>query len=325
MEIGLVGLGRMGANMARRLLAGGHRVVVNNRSLGPVEALAAEGAVPTRSRAELVALLAPPRVVWIVLPAGEVTERAVGELADLLSPGDVISDAANSYYRDSMRRADKLAKQGIHFVDAGTSGGIWGLTNGYSMSLGGEPAAVAMVQPFVETLAPGAGRGWGHVGPSGAGHFAKMVHNGIEYGMMQAYAEGFALMRSKEEFALDLRQVAELWREGSVIRSWLLDLAVRALDPDPGLGTLAPVVYDSGEGRWTVLEAIDQGVPAPVITAALNARFSSQDETGYAARLVSALRGQFGGHEVPEAATIGCTDTAGLEASGDGSDSLSVA
>jgi 6-phosphogluconate dehydrogenase len=301
MDTGFVGLGRMGANMARRLLSGGHRVVVANRSPEPVEALAREGATPAWSRAGLVDMLAPPRVVWTVLPAGEATEAAAQELGGLLAPGDVLVDAANSYYRDSMRRAGSLAERGVHFVDAGTSGGIWGRENGYSMSIGGPPEAVEIIRPLIETLAPGAATGWGYVGPSGAGHFTKMVHNGIEYGLMQAYAEGFALLRSKKEFALDMHQVAELWREGSVIRSWLLDLAARALDPDPSLSAIAPVVHDSGEGRWTVLEAIEQGVPAPVIAASLNARFSSRDETGYAARLLSALRGQFGGHEVPAA------------------------
>jgi 6-phosphogluconate dehydrogenase len=291
----------MGANMARRLLSGGHRVVVSNRSPGPVETLASAGGVPAWSRAELVNLLTPPRVVWTVLPAGDATEEAVTDLAGLLAPGDVLVDAANSYYRDSMRRAESLAERGVHFVDAGTSGGIWGGENGYSMSVGGSPEAVGIVRPLIQTLAPGPATGWGHVGPSGAGHFTKMVHNGIEYGMMQAYAEGFDLLRSKDEFGLDLHQVAELWREGSVIRSWLLDLAARALEPDPSLSAIAPVVHDSGEGRWTLLEAIDQGVPAPVIAAALNARFSSRDEIGYAARLLSALRGQFGGHEVPAA------------------------
>ncbi len=301
MDTGFVGLGRMGANMVRRLLSGGHRVVVGNRSPGPVEALAQEGAVPAWSRAELVAALPAPRIVWTMLPAGEVTENAVRELADLLAQGDVIVDAANSYYRDSVRRAAELAARGIHLVDAGTSGGIWGREYGYSISAGGAPEAVALARPLIETLAPAPDRGWGHVGPSGAGHFTKMVHNGIEYGLMQAYAEGFALLRSKEDLQLDVHQVAELWREGSVIRSWLLDLAARALEPDPALAAVAPVVHDSGEGRWTVLESIEQGVPAPVISAALNARFSSRDETGFSARLLSALRGQFGGHEVPSA------------------------
>ena len=305
MDTGFVGLGKMGANMARRLLSGGHHVAVSNRSPGPVEELAKEGASPAWSRAELVQILTPPRVVWTVLPAGEVTEQAVMDVGGLLEPGDVVVDAANSYYRDSMRRATLLAERGVHFVDAGTSGGIWGLENGYSMSVGGPVEAVDIVRPLIETLAPGPATGWGHVGPNGAGHFTKMVHNGIEYGMMEAYAEGFALLRSKDEFDLDLHQVAELWREGSVIRSWLLDLAARALDPDPTLGTVAPVVRDSGEGRWTVLEAIDQGVSTPVIAAALNERFSSRDEVGFAARLLSALRGQFGGHEVPKAAPDG--------------------
>jgi len=301
METGFVGLGRMGANMARRLMAGGHRVVVSNRSPEPVEELTAEGAVPAWSREGLVAVLAPPRVVWTVLPAGEPTEVAVTELGRLLSPGDIVVDAANSYFRDSVRRADSLAEKGVRFVDAGTSGGIWGRENGYSMSVGGGDEAVAVIRPLIETLAPGPESGWGHVGPVGSGHFVKMVHNGIEYGMMQAYAEGFALLRAKEEYALDPHQVAELWREGSVIRSWLLDLAARALEPDADLTGVAPRVHDSGEGRWTALEAIQMGVPAPVIGAALNARFSSRDDTGYAARLLAALRGQFGGHEVPRA------------------------
>ena len=301
METGFVGLGRMGANMARRLMTGGHRVVVTNRSPEPIEKLAAEGAIPAMTRAELVGLMKPPRVVWTVLPAGETTEQAVDELAGLLQPGDLIVDAANSHYKDSMRRAAAVAERGVLFVDAGTSGGIWGRENGYSMSVGGSAEAAAMVRPLIETLAPAPDRGWGHVGPVGAGHFVKMVHNGIEYGMMEAYAEGFDLLRSKNEFAFDAHQVAELWREGSVIRSWLLDLAARALEPDPTLAAVAPVVQDSGEGRWTVLEAVDQGVPAPVIAAALNVRFSSRDQTGYAARLLSALRGQFGGHAVAAA------------------------
>jgi 6-phosphogluconate dehydrogenase len=298
METGFVGLGRMGANMARRLLAGGHRVVVTNRSSEPIERLASEGAVPAMTRAELVGLLTPPRVVWTVLPAGETTQQAVDELAGLLQPGDLIVDAANSHYKDSLRRAAALAGRGVHFVDAGTSGGIWGRENGYSMSVGGSAEDVALIMPLIQTLAPAADLGWGHVGPVGAGHFTKMVHNGIEYGMMEAYAEGFDLLRSKREFSLDAHQIAELWREGSVIRSWLLDLTARALEPDSTLAAVAPVVQDSGEGRWTVLEAVDQGVPAPVIAAALNVRFSSRDETGYAARLLSALRGQFGGHAV---------------------------
>ena len=299
MDTAFVGLGRMGANMARRLMAGGHRVVVSNRSPGPVTELAGEGAVPAWSRAELVGLLAPPRVVWTVLPAGAPTEEAVVELGGLLQPGDVVVDSANSFYRDSMRRAQHLAARGVHFVDAGTSGGIWGRQNGYSMSLGGSAEAVAVVRPLVETLAPTPDRGWGHVGAGGAGHFVKMVHNGIEYGIMQAYAEGFQLLRAKYEFALDAHQVAEVWREGSVIRSWLLDLAAQALEPDPTLAGVAPRVEDSGEGRWTLLEAVDLGVSAPVIGAALNARFASRDDVGYAARLVAALRGQFGGHSVP--------------------------
>jgi len=299
MDTGFVGLGRMGANMTRRLMAAGHRVVVSNRSRGPVDELAAEGAIPARSREDLVAALKAPRVVWVVLPAGDVTESAVAELANHLERGDVLVDAGNSFYRDSIRRAEALSGRGILFMDIGTSGGIWGRENGYGLSVGGSAEGLAFVRPLLEVLAPAPDRGWGYVGPSGSGHFVKMVHNGIEYGMMQAYAEGFALLESKREFGLDPHQIAEIWRFGTVIRSWLLDLAARALEGDPSLALVAPTIEDSGEGRWTVLEAITDGVPAPVISAALNARFSSRDETGYSARLVSALRGQFGGHEVP--------------------------
>jgi 6-phosphogluconate dehydrogenase len=299
METGVVGLGRMGANMARRMMAGGHRVVVSNRSPGPVAALAAEGAVATSARSEIKALLAAPRAVWVVLPAGEVTEQAVEELGGLLDPGDLVIDGGNSYYRDSIRHAEQLRARGIGFVDCGTSGGIWGLDNGYSLMVGGDDEAIALIRPLLRTLAPGPDTGWGHVGPVGAGHFVKMVHNGIEYGLMEAYAEGFSLMRSKTEFALDLHRVAEIWREGSVVRSWLLDLAANALKSDPTLASVEPRVADSGEGRWTALEAIEQGVAAPVILSALGVRFASQDDFGFADRLLAALRGQFGGHAVP--------------------------
>ena len=299
METAVVGLGRMGANMARRMMAGGHCVVVSNRSPGPIAELASEGAVPASTRAELKDLLTPPRSVWVVLPAGEVTEQAVGELGGLLDAGDLIIDGGNSYYRDSVRRAGQLRARGVGYVDCGTSGGIWGLKGGYSLMLGGDDQSLARIRPLLETLAPGPDRGWGHVGPVGAGHFVKMVHNGIEYGMMQAYAEGFSIMRAKEEFGLDLHQVAEIWREGSVVRSWLLDLAANALQPDPTLANIEPRVADSGEGRWTALEAIEHGIAAPVILSALNVRFTSQDEVGFNDRLLAALRGQFGGHPVP--------------------------
>ncbi|MHB0978954.1 MAG: phosphogluconate dehydrogenase (NAD(+)-dependent, decarboxylating) [Thermoleophilia bacterium] len=298
MEIGMIGLGRMGANMARRLLASGHRVVVANRSLEPVRELAREGAVGAGSWAELVEALAPPRAVWLMVPAGEPTEKMLQELADLLAPGDVLVDGGNSNYKDSVRRDSELAARGIGFVDAGTSGGIWGRTEGYSLMVGGEAASVALVRPALETLAPAVDRGWGHVGPAGAGHFAKMVHNGIEYGLMQAYAEGFEILKAKTEFGLDLHQVAEIWRDGSVVRSWLLDLISAALAEDPGLTAIEGWVADSGEGRWTVAEAIDQDVPAPVITLALLMRFVSRQDDSFGAKLLAAMRYQFGGHAV---------------------------
>ncbi|GAB4260467.1 MAG: decarboxylating 6-phosphogluconate dehydrogenase [Thermoleophilia bacterium] len=301
MEIGMIGLGRMGANMARRLLAGGHRVVVANRSPGPVEQLAAEGAVPAWSWSELVRALSTPRVVWLMVPAGDPTDAMVDQLADLLQPGDLLVDGGNSFYKDSLRHAQKLAAKGLHFVDVGTSGGIWGRTEGYSLMVGGDAQAVEKLRPALETLAPGPDRGWGHVGPVGSGHFVKMVHNGIEYGLMQAYAEGFEIMRAKEEFALDLHQIAEIWRFGSVVRSWLLDLAATALAEDPTLSGIEGWVADSGEGRWTVAEAIDCDVPAPVITLALLMRFVSRQDDSFAAKMLAALRNQFGGHAVRSA------------------------
>jgi 6-phosphogluconate dehydrogenase len=298
MDIGIFGLGRMGGNMALRLLAGGHRVVVSNRSPEPVARLAEQGAEPAHDLEELVQHLSPPRVVWIMVPAGEPTEKMVEELAGLLAPGDVVVDGGNSNYKDSMRRAARLAEKGLGFVDAGTSGGVWGRTEGYSLMVGGDAEAVGLVRPALETLAPGPDRGWGHVGPPGSGHFVKMVHNGIEYGLMQAYAEGFEILRAKEEFDLDLHQVAELWRYGSVVRSWLLDLTAAALADDQDLSGIQGWVADSGEGRWTVAEAIDQDVPAPVITLALLMRFVSRQDESYAARLLAAMRNQFGGHAV---------------------------
>ena len=298
MDIGMAGLGRMGANMARRLLAGGHRVVVANRSPGPVQELAAEGAVGAFSWQELVEQLARPRVVWLMVPAGDVTQNLIEEFLDLLHQGDVIVDGGNSFYKDSERRAAMVEARGLHFVDVGTSGGVWGRTEGYSLMVGGRPEGVDAVRPALQTLAPASDTGWGHVGPPGAGHFVKMVHNGIEYGLMQAYAEGFDIMRAKEEFGLDLHQIAEIWRYGSVVRSWLLDLTAAALEPDPRLSGIQGWVADSGEGRWTVAEAIDQDVPAPVITLALQMRFVSRQEESFAAKLLAALRHQFGGHDV---------------------------
>jgi len=294
----MVGLGKMGGNMTRRLLAGGHRVVAHARNPDAVRAAAQEGAAPANSLEELAESLDAPRVVWLMVPSGMPTEDTVRRLSGLLEAGDTIVDGGNSNYRDTVRRAAELDERGLHYVDVGTSGGIWGLTEGYSMMVGGEEGAVERLRPALETLAPKPDKGWGHVGPSGSGHFVKMVHNGIEYGMMQAYAEGFALMRRKEEFGLDLYQISEIWRDGSVVRSWLLDLTARALSDNVDLEGLAPYVQDSGEGRWTVVEAIELGVAVPVITTALEQRFSSREADSYANKLLNAMRNQFGGHEL---------------------------
>ena len=302
MKIGMIGLGKMGGNMVTRLLQGKHAVVVHDLSEEAIARAVAEGATGARSLEELIAALPAPRAVWVMVPAGPPTEATVEAVAALLAKGDVIVDGGNSNYKDSQRRAASLAARGIHFVDVGTSGGVWGLKEGYSMMIGGEPAAVALIRPALETLAPARGAGWGHVGPSGAGHFVKMVHNGIEYGMMQAYAEGFALMEKKAALGLDLHQIAEIWRQGSVVRSWLLDLTADALGKNPTLDGIAPYVSDSGEGRWTVMEAIDLAVSMPVITLALQQRFRSRDESPFAEKLLAAMRNQFGGHAIkPEA------------------------
>lgn len=298
MEIAMIGLGKMGANMTRRLLRGGHRVVASDLNAEAVAAAVADGAQGAATLDEAIALLAPPRAVWLMVPAGAPTENIVNVLATRLTPGDVLIDGGNSNYTDSQRRAAFLAERGVHFVDVGTSGGVWGLAEGYSLMVGGAAEAVERLRPIFETLAPAPDAGWGHVGPSGAGHFVKMVHNGIEYGLMQAYAEGFEIMRAKESLALDVHQIAEIWRFGSVVRSWLLDLAARALADDPSLSAIAGWVPDSGEGRWTVAEAIDLDVPAPIITLALQMRFVSRQDKSYAARLLAALRQQFGGHAV---------------------------
>ncbi len=296
MDIGMIGLGRMGLNMVTRLLRGGHRVVAHDLNADAVRSAEGQGAVGARSLDDLVSSLTPPRVVWVMVPAGDSTEKTVASVAGRLAPGDVVVDGGNSNYKDSMRRAASLGEKGLLFVDAGTSGGVWGLAEGYSLMVGGTPEAVALLRPALETLAPAPDRGWGHVGPSGAGHFVKMVHNGIEYGLMQAYAEGFELMSHKQEFGLDLHQIAELWREGSVVRSWLLDLAARALAENPNLDGIAARVADSGEGRWTVAEAIELGCSIPVITLALQNRFRSRETAPFADKLLAALRNQFGGH-----------------------------
>jgi 6-phosphogluconate dehydrogenase len=301
MQIGMVGLGRMGANMATRLVRGGHEVVAYSHGSDAAARAATAGAHAAASLDDLVRRLQPPRAVWVMVPAGEPTETTVTSLGERLARGDVVIDGGNSNYKDSMRRAAALAERGVHFLDVGTSGGIWGLAEGYSLMIGGDPGAAARLRPIFETLAPAPDRGWAHVGPSGAGHFVKMVHNGIEYGLMEAYAEGFSILRHKTEFELDLPAIAELWRHGSVVRSWLLDLAARALAEDPALKDVAPYVSDSGEGRWTVSEAIDLDVPAPVITLALIQRLRSRDEESFGDRLLAALRNQFGGHAVKHA------------------------
>ena len=312
MRIGMVGLGRMGANMATRLLRGGHQVVVFDRSADAVRTSAEGGAEGAASLEELVAKLGDGgsgrRVAWVMVPAGDPTEQTVTALGALLSSGDVVVDGGNSNYQDSIRRAQTLRERGVRFVDAGTSGGIWGLAEGYSLMVGGDDDAIAALRPALQTLAPTPDLGWGHVGPVGAGHFTKMIHNGIEYGMMQAFAEGFAILRHKEAFGdtpheLDLAQIAEIWRHGSVVRSWLLDLAARALQGDQRLSEIAPVVGDSGEGRWTVAEAIALNVPAPVITHSLIARLRSRDAEGFGDRMLAALRNQFGGHAITKAGT----------------------
>jgi len=298
MELGMVGLGKMGANMTTRLLNGGHRLVVYARSAKARAQAAEKGAVVARSLADLVEKLEAPRAVWIMVPSGAPTEGVVEELSEILSEGDVILDGGNSNYKDSIRRGAILDLKNLHFVDVGTSGGVWGLSEGYSMMVGGGKDIVERLRPIFETLAPAPDRGWGRVGPSGSGHFVKMVHNGIEYGLMQAYAEGFEIMSKKEEFRLDLAQIAEIWRSGSVVRSWLLDLTASALEEDPRLSGLEGWVADSGEGRWTVAEAIDLDVPAPVITHSLLMRFVSRQEESFAAKLLAAMRNQFGGHSV---------------------------
>jgi 6-phosphogluconate dehydrogenase len=295
MEIGMVGLGRMGANMTRRLLEGGHRVVVSDLSADAVAAAADEGAVRASSLEDLAGKLSPRRAIWLMVPSGAPVQSTIDSLAPLLTRGDVIVDGGNSNYHDSMTRAEALRARGIEFLDAGTSGGIWGLKEGFCLMVGGGDDAFAHVEPALRTLAPE--HGYAHVGPSGAGHFTKMVHNGIEYGMMAAYGEGFELLAGSQ-FDLDLAQVAALWTHGSVVRSWLLELAQRALERDPRLEAVRGYVEDSGEGRWTVLEALDQDVPLPIITLSLMRRFASRQPQSFSAKVQAALRNEFGGHAV---------------------------
>lgn len=295
MKLAIVGLGRMGANMARRLIQSGHEVVVHNRSREPIDELAAEGALPAYSFDEIVDQLDAPRVVWLMVPAGDPVDAQIAELVPRLEKGDIIIDGGNSRFLDTLSRAEALQGSGIEYVDAGTSGGIWGLELGFNLMVGASPEAFEIIEPAIRTLAPE--NGYRHVGPTGSGHYVKMVHNGIEYGMMQAYAEGFEILE-KSRFDLDLHGIADLWNHGSVVRSWLLELAVAAFDEDPHLDELQGWVSDSGEGRWTVEEAIALDVPAPTIYMALASRFYSRDDNAFSHRVLAALRNQFGGHAV---------------------------
>jgi 6-phosphogluconate dehydrogenase len=323
MQIGMVGLGRMGGNMARRLLKGGHEVVAHADDAAAVDRMAAEGAVPARSLDELVARLRPPRAAWVMVPAGPPTEQVVAALGERLGRDDVVIDGGNSFFKDDVRRARALAARGVHYVDVGTSGGVWGLERGYCLMIGGPAAVVQRLDPVFRTLAPGPGaiprtpgrerlggteeQGYLHCGPAGAGHFVKMVHNGIEYGLMQAYAEGLDIMRNaaarhlpeEQRYELDLGAIAELWRRGSVVSSWLLDLTAQALTEHPDLGPYTGVVADSGEGRWTVMTAIEEGVPADVLSTSLYVRFRSRQDHTFAEKVLSAMRHKFGGHVEP--------------------------
>jgi len=320
MQLGMVGLGRMGGNIVRRLTRRGHQCVVFDQNPAAIEALVGEGAVGGSDLGDLVRRLEKPRAVWVMLPSGEITEHAVTQLGELLQSGDTIIDGGNSFYKDDVRRAKELKTKGIHYVDCGTSGGVWGLERGYCLMLGGEKEAVEHLDPIFNALAPGQGdiprtpkrerrdprveRGYVHCGPSGAGRFVKMIHNGIEYGLMQAYAEGFEILRQaanetvpeERRYALDLPDIAEVWRRGSVIGSWLLDLTAMAFADDPKLARYSGFVEDSGEGRWTVMTAVEEAVPADVLSAALYARFRSREKDGLANKLLSAMRHAFGGH-----------------------------
>ena len=298
MELGMIGLGRMGANMTERLVRGGHRVVgfdPKEEARKRVEDKGAESAVSLEA---LTAKLKPSRTLWMMVPAGAITDTTIDTLSPLLEAGDTLIDGGNSNYKDTLRRAHALAQNEIHYIDSGTSGGVWGLDQGYSLMIGGDEAAVERMRPIFATLAPAHDRGWGRVGPVGSGHFAKMIHNGIEYGLMQAYAEGFSILQHKEEFGLDLHQIAEIWRYGSVVRSWLLDLTADALNKNPTLKGIAPSVEDSGEGRWTVNEAIDLNVAAPVIALSLLQRLRSRDTDSFSDKLLAAMRNEFGGHAI---------------------------
>ncbi len=301
MELGLIGLGKMGFNMAERLRQGGHKVVGFDFNAETVNKLTASGSVGVQSLDGLVNNLKAPRAIWIMVPAGDPVDQTIAKLEPLMQKGDIFIDGGNSNYKDSQRRHAQLVAKGFNFVDVGTSGGVWGITEGYSMMIGGDDQPVQHLTPIFETLAPGKDKGWGHVGPSGAGHFVKMVHNGIEYGLMQAYAEGFSILKHKEPMHLDLTQIAEIWRYGSVVRSWLLDLTADALKKNPELDGLEAYVADSGEGRWTVFEAIDLNVSAPVITESLIRRLRSREDNNFSDRMLAIMRNEFGGHAVKKA------------------------
>jgi 6-phosphogluconate dehydrogenase len=301
MQLGLIGLGKMGGNMAERLRLGGHQVVGFDFSADAVARLTASGNVGASSLEDMVAKLETPRAIWIMVPQGAPVDETIAKLEALIAPGDTLIDGGNSNYKDSIRRHGEVTAKGFNFIDVGTSGGVWGLKEGYSMMIGGDVEPVERLRPIFETLAPGANSGWGRVGPAGAGHFVKMVHNGIEYGLMQAYAEGFTILEKKESLDLNLPQIAEIWRNGSVVRSWLLDLTADALKANPTLDGLEAYVADSGEGRWTVFEAIDLNVSAPVITESLIRRIRSREENNFTDRMLSIMRNAFGGHAVKKA------------------------
>jgi 6-phosphogluconate dehydrogenase len=298
MELGMVGLGRMGANMTERLIRGGHKVTGFDPNSDARKAVEAKGAATADSLQSLLKALPAPRVVWLMVPSGKITDDTVNALLPMLSAGDTVIDGGNSNYKDTLRRADLYTSKGLGYVDSGTSGGVWGLQEGYSLMIGGEEKVVETLRPIFQTLAPDKDQGWGRVGPVGAGHFTKMVHNGIEYGLMQAYAEGFSILKHKQEFNLDLHQIGQIWRSGSVVRSWLLDLTTDALGKNPQMDGIAPYVEDSGEGRWTVDAAIELNVPAPVITLSLLERLRSRDTDSFSDKLLSAMRNEFGGHPV---------------------------
>ena len=301
MKLAIIGLGKMGLNMGQRLIQNGHQVIGFAPSASSQEAFVKVGGESVASLDEAVKTLETPRTVWIMVPAGKITDATIEQLSNILDKGDTLIDGGNTNYKETIKHAELLAAKGIHFLDCGTSGGVWGLSGGYSLMIGGQAEVVERHRPIFETLAPAVDKGWGHVGPHGSGHFVKMMHNGIEYGMMQAFAEGFSIMKAKEDFGLDLHQISKIWQDGSVVRSWLLDLTERALSDNQELSDIEPWVSDSGEGRWTVFESIDLEVPAPVITLALQMRFASRDKENYTARMLSALRNQFGGHAIKKA------------------------